>query len=69
MIQDEILDLLSDGEFHSAVEINNIGNHSISGLRQCRKLREKGYVIEKRVKPRSNQHYEYRLAGERTCFA
>lgn len=75
-LADEILDLLSDKQWHSAVQINNFENKTITGLRQMRKLRVRGYVIDKRIRDNTRNHFEYRLTGEpcrfvnnQACFA
>lgn len=73
-LKQRILNLLQDGQWHSTLEIENMGTTNSSTTRALRHLRADGHVIEKRrmAKERQSglfsnyQEHEYRLVGEST---
>lgn len=59
----KVKQLLSDGEWHSTVEIESVSVGGSQGTRRLRELRADGNWIEQRRKAGSTQ-YEYRLVQE-----
>ena len=75
-LQKDILVLMKSQDWIDGVIIDNYQRKTMSGTRQLRKMKPLGYTYEKRLKPGSRHHHQYRLTGEpcrfvnnQACFA